>query len=79
VTIKVKVYAPGFINHDAIDPNGFIELDENDSIKTLYQKLKIPFPFWPIVTCCVNYEQAKLSTTLKDEDVVTFLFPFPGG
>lgn len=79
MTIKVKVYAPGFINHNLIDQNGYIDMSENDSIRVLYQQLKIPPPLRPFVTCSVNYEQAKLNTKLKDGDVVTFLFPISGG
>jgi molybdopterin converting factor small subunit len=79
MNIKVKVYAPGFVNHDLIDPNGYVDLTEGDSIGSLYRKLKLPLPLRLIMTCSVNYEQAKRSTKLKDGDVVTFLFPISGG
>jgi hypothetical protein len=54
--IKIRVYAPGFINHDAIDPDGFINLEEGDSLGVLYRKLKVPLPLRPILVCSVNYE-----------------------
>jgi molybdopterin converting factor small subunit len=77
--IRVKVYAPGFINHDSIDPNGYVDLEEGDSIGQLYQKLKLPLALRFIMICSVNYGQARLSTRLKDGDIVTFLFPISGG
>ena len=77
--IKVKVYAPGFINHDPLDENGFLDLREGASMHTLFQKLKVPVPLRVILAYSVNYEQAKLTTKLKDGDIVTFLFPFTGG
>ena len=76
--INVKVYAPGFISHDAIDPNGFVTL-EDDSIRAHYRKLKIPSPLWAFMLCSVNYERAGINTTLRDGDVVSFLFPIVGG
>jgi molybdopterin converting factor small subunit len=77
--IKVRVYAPGFINHDSIDLLGFVELNEGDLVYELYQKLKFPLPLRFIIPCSVNYEQATWNTKLKDGDTVTFLFPFSGG
>ena len=79
MTIRVKVYAPGFVNHNSIDPDGFIELTEGDSVGSLYKKLKLPVPLRLIIACSVNYSQAKINTRLKDGDIVTFLFPITGG
>jgi len=79
MAIKIKVYAPGFINHKAIDQYGYVELLENDSVGSLYHKLEIPLPLRAISPCFVNYEQAKSTTILKNGDVVTFIFPIAGG
>jgi molybdopterin converting factor small subunit len=79
MSIKVKVYAPGFIKHDSFDQNGFVELNENDSIHALYRKLKVPLPIRPILTAYLNYEPAILRTRLKEGDVVSLLFPVSGG
>ena len=65
MTIRVKVYAPGFVSHD--------------SVGTLYKKLKLPIPLRLVIACSVNYGQAKRNTRLKDGDIVTFLFPTAGG
>jgi molybdopterin converting factor small subunit len=77
--IKVKVYAPGFISHDAFDSTGCVELDEGNSISDLCQKLKVSFALRHIMLYAVNYDQTKLNTKLKDKDTVSFLFPFSGG
>ncbi len=79
MSLKVKVYAPGFINHDSIDPDGFVDLKEGASIGTLYQELKVPLPLRLILVCSVNYELGQLSTKLKDGDIVSILFPVSGG
>ncbi len=79
MTIKVKVYAPGFINHEPIDPNGYVELTDNDSLNSLYKKLRVPVIARPVLTSFVNYEPARLNTRLKDGDVVSLLFPVAGG
>jgi molybdopterin converting factor small subunit len=79
MTIRVKVYAPGFIDHRLIDSRGFIDLEDGDSIGCLYKKLKLPLALRFSFFCNVNYERAQMSTKLKEGDVVTFLFPISGG
>lgn len=79
MTIKVKVYAPGFINHDPVDQNGFVEMAEDDSVHSLYRQLRVPLWLRPLLTSYVNYEPAKSNKKLKEGDVVSFLFPISGG
>ena len=79
MSIKVRIYAPGFINHDAIDQNGFIELDENVSVKQLFRKMKVSPIARMFVISFVNYEPAKMDAKLKDGDVVSLMFPISGG
>jgi molybdopterin converting factor small subunit len=77
--MKVKVYAPGFINHDLIDNNGWVELAENVSVNQLFKQLKVSALTRVIVTSFVNYEPARMNTRLKDGDVVSLMFPISGG
>jgi len=79
MAIRVRVYAPGFINHESLDEDGFIELTEGCTVGGLCKRLKVPFTIRLVMACSVNYEQAKFSTPLKDGDVVSFLFPIAGG
>ena len=79
MTIKVRVYAPGFINHDALDPDGFVALEEGDTLWQLFGRIKMPLGLRLVMACSVNYEQAGWATRLKDGDVVSFLFPIAGG
>ena len=79
MSIHVRVYAPGFIDHEALDADGFIELAEGDTVGGLYKKLRVPFALRLVMACSVNYEQVKVSTPLNDGDVISFLFPIAGG
>ncbi len=79
MTIKVRVYAPGFINHDAIDQDGFVKLDDNVTVKQLFRKMKVSPLARMFVVSFVNYEPAKMNATLKDGDVVSLMFPVSGG
>jgi molybdopterin converting factor small subunit len=79
MSIKVKVYTPAFINHDNVDRDGFITLDDGANMTELYRQLKIPLPFRLSILFFVNYEQAKWNTRLQDGDTITFLFPVTGG
>ncbi len=77
--IKVKVYAPGFVNHENIDERGYILLEEGASLNDLYNKIKLPLPLRLNFFCSVNYDHARWNTKLKEGDVVSFLFPLTGG
>jgi molybdopterin converting factor small subunit len=78
-TIKVKVYVPAFINHEHIDPDSDVELNDGAKMSDLYQVLKLPLPLRLSFLYCVNYEQARWNTPLNEGDVVTFMLPVTGG
>ncbi len=77
--IRVKVLAPGFINHDLFDQNGFVQLSDGDTLGSLLKILKVPLPLRISHFLRVNYERVHLDTRLRDQDIVTFLFPLSGG
>lgn len=77
--MKVKVYAPAFINHEPIDADGTVTLEDHATLNDLYRRLKLPLPLRLSCFCNVNYAPAKWNTRLKDGDTVTFLFPISGG
>ena len=77
--MRVRVYAPGYIDHAALNPDGFIELAEGATVSQLLKKLKVPLPLRAITGVSVNYQQVPASTRLEDGDTVTFLVPLPGG
>jgi molybdopterin converting factor small subunit len=78
-TIKVKVYAPAFVNHDPIDVDGTVWLEDGAKLHELYRRLHLPLPLRLSFFCSVNYEPAKWNRKLSDGDIVTFLFPISGG
>ena len=77
--MKIKVYAPSFCDHSAVDESGTMELPDDSTVKEVYRKLKIPILYRPILVCAVNHEVVKSSQKLKDGDVVNFLMPLAGG
>ena len=77
--IKILVYAPGFVDHSHINPDGGVLLDQGATLNDLYKLIKLPLPLRLSVFCSVNYEKARWSTPLKDGDTVSFLVPFSGG
>jgi len=79
ITIKVKVFVPAFINHDNVDSDSYVTLNDGATMTYLYRQLKLPFPLRLSILFFVNYEQAKWNTRLKDGDTITFLFPVTGG
>jgi molybdopterin converting factor small subunit len=77
--IKVRVYAPGFISHEAIDQDGFVQLAEGSSVRQLFKKMKISLFARILVTSFVNYEPAKMNRKLEENDIVSLMFPVSGG
>jgi molybdopterin converting factor small subunit len=77
--ISVKVYASGFCSFKHIDEEGFMTLPEGASLNDVCRRLKIPFLLRRILFAAVNYEHVKLSTKLKNGDVVSVISPMAGG
>lgn len=77
--MKVRVFAPSFIDLSALDDDGYLTLGEGATVNTLYKKIKIPLPLRPVVFCAINYKQARLTHKLKDGDIVTILSAISGG
>jgi molybdopterin converting factor small subunit len=77
--MKVKVYAPAFCSFKHIDEDGNMVLPDGASLNDVYKKLRVPLPFRKLLFSAVNYRRVKLSTKLKDGDVVSFLAPLSGG
>jgi molybdopterin converting factor small subunit len=75
----VKVFVPAFINHEHIDADSNVELPDDAKMADLYQLLQLPIPLRLSFLYCLNYEQARWNTPLKDGDVVTFMLPVTGG
>jgi len=79
MSIRVKVFAPAFIQHKKLDADGYATLPDNACLKNLYHLLRVPFLLRPVLVCSINSEQASQSTPLKDGDTVSFFFPISGG
>jgi len=77
--MSIKVYASGFCSFEHIDPEGFMTLPEGACLNDVCKRLRIPFLLRKVLFAAVNYEHVKLSTKLKDGDVVSVIAPLAGG
>jgi molybdopterin converting factor small subunit len=77
--MRIKVFAPSFLNLSALDAEGYITLNEGATVGTLYKKLKVPLALRPFMISSVNYKSAKMNQELRDGDTVSFLTPLSGG
>jgi len=77
--LRVRVYAPPFGDHSAIDDRGFVELPEDARLDDLFRLLRIPLRRGAVLFCMVNYDKARLSQKLADGDTVSFLSLVAGG
>ncbi len=77
--MRVKVYAPAFFNHDCLDAQGYLEVAEGARLRHALDALRVPLVLRPVLLCTLNYERVKLSTRLKDGDVVSIIAPISGG
>ena len=77
--MKIKVYPPPFINAENVDKDNYIEINQGDTVRQIYERLRIPLVLSPLVYCTVNYKKAKLNTSLKEGDIVSFISFMSGG
>lgn len=77
--MKIRVYAPPFLDHSCIDQNGMIEVDSGAALADVYKKLRVPLVLKPILFCSVNYEKARPDRKLAEGDTVSIYFPMTGG
>lgn len=77
--MKVKVYAPAFLNDDEIDEMGNLEVPAGATLQDVYKKLRVPLLLRPVLFCSVNYEKSRLDRRLQEGDVISFFFPMSGG
>jgi molybdopterin converting factor small subunit len=77
--MRVKVYAPAIIDHCLLDKNGFLEVEEGATLNKVFALLKVPLVLRPVLLYTVNYDRVKLSTRLKEGDVISIIAPISGG
>lgn len=77
--MRIRVYAPAFADHGALDEKGFLELPEGAELRDVHRKLKINPLVRPLLLCAVNYKREKPGFKLKDGDVVSFFSVAGGG
>lgn len=77
--MKVKVYAPAFLNCEEIDEMGNLEVSALATLRDVYKKLQVPLLLRPVLLCSVNYEKSRLDRKLDEGDVISFFFPISGG
>jgi len=79
MNIKVKVYAPPFLNLSHMDENGYVTLKEGSTVNSLYKMLGIPFPLRSWIKCYINHRPAKKKTPLHQGDTVSIFGLIAGG
>lgn len=77
--MKVKVYPGPFCKTEALDEDGFIEVEEGATVADIIKGLKCPFPIKALGLYTVNYKKVKPSTKLKDGDIISIITPIAGG
>jgi molybdopterin converting factor small subunit len=78
-SMRVKVYAPGFLSRGQLDPEGTLLLDPGTTLDALYIHLHMPEPFRRSFYCSVNDLKAAWTAELHDGDKVVFMYPMAGG
>lgn len=77
--MKVKVYPGPFCRTDALDEDGFMDIEEGASVSEVIKKLNCSIPVRMLGLFMVNYKKVKLDTKLKDGDVISIITPIAGG
>jgi len=77
--MKIKVYPGPFCNLNALDEDGFIEMEEGAVVGDVLRKIKYPILLSKLGLFTVNYSPAKAGTKLKDGDIISIITPIAGG
>lgn len=77
--MKVKVYPGPFRDTDALDEDGFMDIDEGAVVADVIKRLKCNLPVRLLSLYMVNYNKAKSDTKLKEGDVISVITPLIGG
>ncbi len=77
--MRVRVHAPAFADHGALDDKGFLELPEGAALRDVYRRLRINPLLRPLILCAVNYKLERPSCRLADGDVISFFSAAGGG
>lgn len=77
--MRIKVYTGPFCITDALDEDGFMEMQEGATVGDVLKKLKYPLPMRMMGLYMVNYKKAKQDTKLKDGDIISIIAPMAGG
>jgi len=77
--MKVKVYLGPLCKGDALDKDGYIEVDEGETVLDILKKIKCPIYIRALGLYMVNYRKVKLDTKLKDGDIISIISPIAGG
>lgn len=77
--MKVKVFAPPFLDHSKLDDKGFLLLEDNAVLSDVFRAIKAPLFLRPLFITSVNHKKAERSSPLKDGDVISIFWPVSGG
>jgi molybdopterin converting factor small subunit len=77
--MRIKIYAPAWIDHSPLDQNGHIQVDEGATLSSVCELLKIPRLLRLSMLCTVNYDHVNMHTPLQNGDVIAFIAPISGG
>lgn len=77
--MRIKVYAPGFLNLSGLDDDGNVTLPEGTNVATLLKMLDIPLPLRRLGCHTVNAKRVTRKHILKNGDTVSILVLAAGG
>lgn len=77
--MKIRVFAPPFVDLSRIDEDGFVEIAEGSDLDDVLKLLKVPLRRGAVLFTTVNHEKAPLSRVLSEGDTVSFFSLVGGG
>jgi sulfur carrier protein ThiS len=77
--IRVKVFPPAFCSFEKLDNNGWMKVPEGSTLSYVLKEIKMPKIVGKLFAASVNGERARLSTILKEGDVIGFFALISGG
>jgi molybdopterin converting factor small subunit len=77
--MKIRISSLGALSIEGADEDGFLEIEENMTVKQLARMLAVDEGLGRHIPVIVNGQLAQRSDRLKDGDEIMFVMPPTGG
>lgn len=77
--VRIEIYAPSVCDFTHIEKGGYMQLEDNISLKEVLKIIKLPILWRKFSYITVNSDKVSSDYIMKDGDVLSIFMPVVGG